>query len=181
MIDSSINGCSFFLWLFFPCMVFLYMVRMYWVPLITCFSPLILLHASSQVTINFTSFSENSVLLLSIKCLPSNASKSLRENVVVTNLQTSILLVTRRVVLLGHCILPRAQIFPQNPKKIWSIIMLRSRVLQNLLLPSNVNMLPRFSRILCLKSTWKHPIWLSHQNSRYWTWQHPQRNHWCKS
>ena len=68
MIDSSSHGQSFLSWTFHI---------WYKVMSNTCyiFSPLFLFHCFSQVATNFAFTSETSLILLLLKCLPSNATK----------------------------------------------------------------------------------------------------------
>ena len=55
-------------------------------------------------------------------------TRKLHVRLVVPKLQTLILPVTGRVVLLVHFIVPNLTISPQNPQMIWITIMLRSTV-----------------------------------------------------
>ena len=59
--------------------------------------------------------------------------------IVVPKLKSLILPITRRVVLLVHCIVSTVLISPKNPKLIWITILPRSTVPQNLMSPSSVN------------------------------------------
>ena len=92
-----------------------------------------------QVTSMFTFFSDYPAKLLFLKSLRSIEMNKLLVTTVVPKLQSLILRVTRRVVLLVHCIVPHVPISPQNPKMIWITILLRSTAPQNLMSPSNVN------------------------------------------
>ena len=68
MIDSSSHGWSFLFWTFHI-----------WSKVMsnTCyiFLPFFLFHCFNQVATNFTFISETSLILLLLKCLPSNATK----------------------------------------------------------------------------------------------------------
>ena len=57
----------------------------------------------------------------------------------VPKLQSLILRITRRDVLMVHCIVPNVPFSPQNPKMIWITILLRSPVPQKLMSHSSVN------------------------------------------
>ena len=104
------------------------------------FLPLVHLHCSSCfiLYVHFRSF-----WLTLFTQMPSlvlwNDTRKLHVRIVVPKLQSLFLPVTRRVLLLEHCIVPNVPISPQNPKKIWITTLLRSTVPQNLMLPSNVN------------------------------------------
>ena len=58
--------------------------------------------------------------------------------IVVPKLRSLILRVRRMVVQLLQCFVPTVQIFPENPKKISEMILLRSTVPQKLVLKLDV-------------------------------------------
>ena len=129
----------FILWLVLPFMVFPYMVILYWVALAWFFSPWILSHCYCQVDKIFTLISDYSSKLMILKCLISIQTKQLLVAIEVHKLQSLILLVTRRIVLLVQCILPKVPIFQQNPWITWIIKLLKTKSPQNLILASSVN------------------------------------------
>ena len=59
--------------------------------------------------------------------------------IVVPKQQSSTLHVTKRDVLLEHCIVRNVPISPRNHKMIWTTILLRSTAPQNLVSPSSLN------------------------------------------
>ena len=109
--------------------------------LATNFSPLFLFHCYSQVASIFTFISDYSVKLLLLKCLLQTDTRKLHVRIVVPKLQSSILRVTKRDVLLVHGIVPNVPVSPQNPKMISITILLRSTATRNLMSPSSVNFL----------------------------------------
>ena len=73
------------------------------------------------------------------KCLLYSDNRKLHVRSVVPKLQSLILRVTRRVVLLLHCIVDDLPISPQNHKMIWNTILLWNTAPQNLSFLSNEN------------------------------------------
>ena len=142
---------------------------MYWVILATDFSPIILLHCYSQVATVCRFISDYCVKVLLLICLPSMATKNLIVRIVVLKLQSLILLVTRKVLLLGHCFVPCVPISPQNPEQIWIIKLLRSTASQSL-------MLGRAFSLLLLTSTWGNQTWSSRQDNKFLSCQCRQRS-----
>ena len=86
--------------------------------LATDFSPLFLLHCYNQVASFLGIYSELCVEFISLTCPPSIVTENLHVKIVVFKLQNLNLRVTRRVVLLVHCIVPNVPISPQNPRVI---------------------------------------------------------------
>ena len=84
--------------------------------LATKFSPSLHLHCYNQVAKIVTLIF--SLLCLFQKRLPSIATKKLQVKIVVFKLQSKTLLVTRRVVLLKHCIVQNVPFSLQNQKKM---------------------------------------------------------------
>ena len=107
--------------------------------LATNFSPLFLLHRYSQVASIFTSISDYSAKLLLLKSLHYIDMRKIHVRIVVPKLQSSILRVTWKNVLLVQCIVPNVPVSPQNLKMIWITILLRSTAPENLMSPSSVN------------------------------------------
>ena len=77
--------------------------------------------------------------LFSLKCLHSIETEKLLIKIVVPKLQSLTLLVTKRVVLLAHCILLNVPNSPQNHKMISVTILLGRTAPQNLMSSSSVN------------------------------------------
>ena len=107
--------------------------------LATNFSSLFHLHCYRQVSSIFTIVSDYFVNFLLLKCLRSIETRIIFVRIVLPNLQSLILRLTRRVVLLLHCIVPNVPISSQNPKLIWIFILLRSIAPQSLISSWSVN------------------------------------------
>ena len=75
--------------------------------------------------------------------------------IVVPKLQSLILSVTRRDVQLERFIVANVPISPQNPKRIWITLLLRSTAPQTLMSPSNLHFDIKSFKILRFTSTWK--------------------------
>ena len=129
----------FLLWVVFPFMEFSVIEEYNVKKLATNFSPVFLLHCYTQVASFFTFISHYSVKLLFLKWLPYIDTRKLDVRIVVPKLQSLILRVTRRDVLLVHCIAPNDQISPQNPKMVRITILLGSTAPQNLMSLSSVH------------------------------------------
>ena len=84
--------------------------------LATNFSPLFHLRCYREVGLIFTFTSDYTVKLLKLKRLRSSEKKQLHVKIVVPKLQNLIFRVTRRDVLLVHCIVANVPISPQNHK-----------------------------------------------------------------
>ena len=108
MIDSSSHGWSFFFWTFHI---------WYKVMANTCyiFSPLFLFHCFNQVATKFTFISETSLILLLLKCLPSNATKKPLVKIVEHKLEEAFY-DSIRDVQLGRFILLSGPISQQLPR-----------------------------------------------------------------
>ena len=74
-----------------------------------------------------------------LKCLLWIDTRRLHLRIVVPKLQSLVLRVTRRDVLLVHFIVANVPISPQKYRMIWHVILLRSLAPQNLISPSSVN------------------------------------------
>ena len=107
--------------------------------LATKFSPLFLLPCYRQIASIFKFISHHSVKVLLLKCLLWIDTRKLHVRIVVPKLQSWILRVTVRVVLLIHCTIPNVPMSPQNLKTIWLTKLLRSIAPQNLTSPWSVN------------------------------------------
>ena len=109
MIDSSPHASSDFFWTFHI---------WYKVMSNTCyiFSPWFLFLCSSQSATILTFTSETSLLLLLLKCLPSNPTKKLLVKTVEHKLEETFSDSMRRDVQLGHFILLSVLISQQLPK-----------------------------------------------------------------
>ena len=94
--------------------------------LATNFSPFFDWHCYGQVASIFTLVSDYFVKLLILKGLRSIETRKLHVRTVVPKLQSLILRVTRRVVQSKHSVVPKVPNSPQNPKTIWSTILLKS-------------------------------------------------------
>ena len=135
----------FVLWLFLRLLVVLsfYEIFRMWEKnakkLVTNFSPIFHLHYYRQVASIFTFISDYFVKLLLLKCLRSIETRKLHVRFVVPKLQSLILPVTRRVVLLVHCIARNVPISQPKPKMISINKLLRSTAPQNLISPSRLN------------------------------------------
>ena len=83
----------------------------------TCymFSPLFLFHCLSQVATNFTFISKTSLLLLLLKCLPSNATKKSLVKIVEHKIEEAFS-DSIRDVQLGRFILLSVSISQQLPR-----------------------------------------------------------------
>ena len=101
------------------------------------FSLIFLLHCYNQVA-KFVTKIFNFFCSLQ-KSLRSIETRKLHVKIVVFKLQNSIFRVTRRVVLLVHCVVANVPISSQNHKMLWIIILPRSTAPQNLILISSVN------------------------------------------
>ena len=144
IIDSSFGvsfyGKSFLPWLFFPFMQIsvneksvlrnvLQTFHLYFI----CLSTVKLLQFSQSFQIiPFNTFYQ--------KCLIYIDFRKLHVRSVVPKLQILILRVTRRVILLLHCVLDDLTISPQNHKMIWNTILLWSTAPKNLSLLSKENL-----------------------------------------
>ena len=85
------------------------------------------------------------------------------------------------IICCTHC-----PIFPQNPKKIEVMTLLRTTVPQNLMLKLDVTFqrkvcFSRDSGILGCTPTWKQLTWLCYQDSKCRSGQNHQRRWWCES